>query len=961
MITFKKKKNIFLKRKNVDLDPRIIDKRKVRIGENTTRERTVDILTVELSCFIDQRVLLNEKIADIKVYVDRGDVSIESRRNLFNEAVSPKVKVGNSELNAYTNTSKQKSAKAARKQSKSSKRSKKSNLEFNALTLSRKQITKNLNSVVLDVDNLNQNILASKYSGLRLITKFNVDQYLAGAPIKNIQGRRQTDLELFGKKKQFKIKRTTRKAGRTKKGSRRVLSLNVPRKNRRIRIPSARNFRAVYFSHVKKGIDPIVCFTYPDNQMSLTDRRKGTKTIRKRRKNRMRAYFKKTAESALERNGNESLGFQIFSREATRRNRVYKTQFRVSRRRLLKYSRDTGTINLVYYAFDDAGRRVDSFKQEVQLSKLFATQINPSLDFDINCSRTLDGRVFTKIRNFELHPGRYNVYQKDFSRSQGYERIGFQEAQRNLPIGPRNEIRLVDGKQQKASSPTFSKTKTIFQRTTLNFKRSEYGNTKASSVASQDSVAEQMSCAIYVVQETDTDNANVRITNLSEDVFAILPVKRIARGTRGSDFEPLQIIVDGKFIDQPKVFVNRDSPEDTIDFSFEDVDVQDDTVYEYAVFLYNRSGHKQISGNRFLEKRNDRENLVSTRVNTVKKRPSQSSLDEPSVYVEFEVILDRQEDDVDKIINSIFGDNAALFNDDLKSIKDASNLLYGVRVHRIDTETGEYSFVGSFRGFKQESSGATASTDIPKTYRAIVRDNAPAFSRQIYKFDPYIVPPAQVLDKVFVSLENIVKNKSRSRATLNKLLVSKQKIINRSVISKIGTKYASSNGRRGSISSKKSFLEKNKNDLFLEGTTGDIVYKVLRKTDTDSSVGSLVLQDQSINLLKTLDRDPKTKRFIPKRVFDMEFKVGPIDALVDFYVVVRQENKDPNISIDGAIHSTDRFRKIPKSKKQPFVKYKYLSESNARVGLVRYYLFGVTKSGALLGPGFIGGITMEDD
>ncbi len=959
MITFKKKKNIFLKGSGADLTPRIIDKRKVVIGESTERERTLDILKIELSCFIDQRVLIDEEIADIKVFIDKNTVPLDSRRNLFNEAVTPLIR-SNNELNTYARSPTQMKSAKARRKDKKAKRKERMSLNSKKVVLSRKEITKNINSVVLDVDNLNQNILATKYTGLRKIAKIDIDQYLAGVAIKNIQGKKQTDLELFGQKKKFKIKRNKRRRGRARRGATRSLSLNVPKKNDTFLIPSAESFRSTYFDHVKKGIDPIISFTHADSIMTLEDRRKGTKTIKKNRPDKLRSLFMATADVSLAKRG-EELDFEIFSRKTTRRNRVYKTSFEMSRRRLRKYGRDSGVIKLVYYAFDKEGRRVDVFKQQISISKLFKTEINPSLDFDINASRTLDGRVFSKIKNFELLQGRYNVYQKDFSRSQGYERIGFSDTTRGLKISPKNEVKLVDGKKQKTKRPTFSKTKTVFQRATFNFKKREYGNTRATSVASQEAPAEQMSCSVYVVQEEETQNAIVSVTNISPDVYAVLPVKRVARGTRGNDFKPIQSLDGGVLVDQLKTFVERESTQDAIDLTFLDEDMQEDVIYEYAAFLYNRSGFKQISGNRFLEKRVDRENLVSADVKVIRKDPSASSTDEPTMSVQFEVFLRREEDDVDKIINSIFGDNTALFNDDLKDIKDASNLLYGVRVHRIDTETGECAFVGSFRGFKQKSTMSSASTDIPKEYRAIVKDSAPAFSKQIYKFEPYIIPPAQVLDKVFVSLENIIKNRNRSRSTLNKLLVSKQKILNKAIISEVGTKYASSNGRRGSISSKKGFLEKNKNDLFLEGTTGDITYKALPMGSKDSSVGGLEIQDYSISLLKTLDRQAKTKRFIPKRVFDIEFEVGPVDALVDFYVVVRQENKDPNLSIDGAIHSTDKFRRIPKSRSRPFVKYRYLSESNSRVGLTRYYLFGITKSGNILGPAFIGGLTMEDD
>jgi hypothetical protein len=520
-----------------------------------------------------------------------------------------------------------------------------------------------------------------------------------------------------------------------------------------------------------------------------------------------------------------------------------------------------------------------------------------------------------------------------------------------------NTLTLFEGKNSSTKKVSNSKTNTVFQRVTSFFQNKELSNTKSASVASKEAPAEQMSCSIFVLQDDDPGTVKVSITNTSEDVCAVLPVKRIARGTRGNDFQPLRKLVDNALLPVEKVFINEKEESENITkgFTFKDSDNEDGVVYEYATFLFNRSGHKQISGSRFLEKSVKREELVQVEV---KKSLTQgSSFDRNtntiSNTVKYTLTLNRVEDDVDKIINSIFGDNRALFNDDLASIKDASNLIYGVRVHRIDTVTGEYSFVGSFRGYKQENPVATASTDIPKTYRVEFSDLSPAFSTQIYKFDPFIVPPAQILDKVFQSLENIVKNSNRSASTLNRILVSKQKILNKNVISQIGSKTAiASLPSRGTIVTPAALLEKNKNDLFLEGLTGDIVYDSVSPLGVQAA-NNLEVTDVNVGLVRSLDRNNSDLNFVPKNLADIQFSARSSDITLDFYIVVKKINKDPNIVLEGAIHSRDSSDEK--------TNYRYLTEIKTNVGLIRYYLFGITKNGILLGPQFLGSIMLEGE
>lgn len=958
MITYRKKKRVFLNSQKTDLSPRVVNKRVVteeRPFNNQEVERTYDVLEIELACLIDQRVILDENITDIKVFTSNKTLGeMRQRRNFIIESQEPSGKRDQRSSN-YDRYKKNK--RNRRKETEGQKARRQRNEKESANQLPEFKKRANIINVVYDIDNLNQFATNSRTSGLRFLTKFDVNQILAGIKIKNIQGFKQTDEELFGSKNVFKLERAREKKARRTRKSAQNISLNVSIKN--LSPSNLVNFKSIYLRQVKLGKDPLADFSYTDDSMTLEDRIRGTKKISKKPYSASRELFRAYISNRLNAAPEEDLGFNVLKEKESNRNRVVKTTFEMSRPKIRSLSIETGFLNLIFFAFDRQGRRVDSFEKRVGLQDLFLTEENPILDFEASAVRINRGDIVTKITNQEVQDAHFNLYSKVFSRSQNYFDATFSEENEDFTIRAKNTTKLFDGKTRQNSRPGIPKTKTVFHRVTSNFGEKEIFNTKSASVASLVSEGGELSCSVYVLQDSDEKSADVTISNLSEDVYAVLPVKRKVKGSRGNDFKPVRFLLEGNLVENQKVFVRNDeTTEGEKSFTFVDSDVEDDVVYEYTAFLYTRSGSKQLSGSRFLEKRVDRENLINadvsstaTNITTFDERSNQIK-----TQIDFQVTLNRQEDDVDKIINSIFGDNRSLFNDDLSSIRDAANLLYGVRVHRIDLKTGEYVFVGSFRGFKQQSPADSASTDIPKVYNVKFSDNAPSLSTQIYKIDPYVIPPSQILDKVFTTLEREVKKKNNSRSTLNRFLVSKQKIVNRDVISEIGTKYASPLGKRGAIASKEAFLEKNRGDLFLEGVTGDIVYESVNTLLSNTNTQDLEILKKRINLLKTLDREPQALKYIPKQLASISFNSKKSDILMDFYVVVKQFNKDPNYIIDGAIHSIDLQEDTSEE-----ITYNYLSELKTSVGLVRYYLFGIRKTGDISGPAFLGSVFLEGE
>jgi hypothetical protein len=116
---------------------------------------------------------------------------------------------------------------------------------------------------------------------------------------------------------------------------------------------------------------------------------------------------------------------------------------------------------------------------------------------------------------------------------------------------------------------------------------------------------------------------------------------------------------------------------------------------------------------------------------------------------------------------------------------------------------------------------------------------------------------------------------------------------------------------------------------------------------------NLEVTNNKVGLVRSLDRNNSDLNFVPKNLADIQFSATASDAILDFYIIVKKINKDPNTILDGAIHSRD----LSDEK----TNYRYLTEIKTNVGLIRYYLFCVTKNGILLGPQFLGSIMLEGE
>ena len=893
---------IFKNHNEKDLTPRITRAKNVKIGDSPAAQ----ILNLEFYCFVDQRVTLENKINKIEMFLSRKNI------DQYRREYSP----------------------------------------FDNVDIKNQN---DVNDLLYDYTYVMQDLVAGNQRGLHKLTE--VDPYqrmrskvkILSAPIA-----KQSDIELFGVRKEYKLKRKRRNTRFLSNRERKLKFLNSTVIEEGSHGQNfERKFRRQYNKSVRQGIDPMIYLQESDNYVTVEEMAKGVSKIIKPRKSRLRRNFKKYIQSSAL--NTHDLDFEIIESKVSRRVARLKARVRMNSVLLLGLL-NAGLTNVIVFAYDKDGNRIDSYGYEIDIAKIFDDFLNPILDFDIFSSRNRRGNVNTKVSNDEFNMGTFNLYQKVLNHNQRGTESNFKQNLSFTLIAPRKSINLINGTTTKTQGiPIRNKTKSVFNRVTFNYKGQEIANTKASSVRAAERPAKQINCKVIARCEPENGGISVRAYDFSESVSSFQVVKRKVKGNRSNDFKPVQELIGNSLIDHPRQFFVEGQSKKAGQ-TFFDNDVEDEVIYEYGAILYDSSGAKHVATNRFFEEYVQKDNIVEATMRSLggNLAPGDDNFGNTVVTESFEVILDRKEDDVDKIINSLFGDNRVLFNEDLAQIKDASNLLYGIRVHRIDLSTGESSHVGSFRAFKQQTKDEQPDTDIPKTFRVIFKDTLPAYSRQIYKIEPYVIPPAHVLDKVAEKIKLAATKSASSNSTLNRLLLSKMKILNKNKVSQIGSKYASNKRKKGRISSHQSFIEINKGDLFREGHTGDIIYQSHRPMTEIPPFDAIDLSTSNVSQFFALDRVKRESRFISKNFIRLNFQVDQMDHLVDFYVVLRAENNKSMPVIDGVIHSIDdSIGKTPSS-------YTYLSETNTRVGYLRYYLVAVSKIGQLSGFLTVGDIYLRN-
>lgn len=872
-----------------------------------------------------------------------------------------------------------------------------------------------LNDAIYDMQQINQDGIVEKIQNLIHFTDFELYQYGTSSHLNSDTIRNLTDKEAFGVNTKYQIDpvQTTKTSGRTqssnKKENKYQLNKKELREQKRKQMEVMRKksgtrhvFKNLYNSLIYSGIDPLLYFQDKENTQGFVEAMKGCGSIRKT--NISNHEIRKTFKDYVNANIDLGVGFNIRSIEISNRHVNLKTRVELTLDQLETirqvYGYLSGGVNIIFFAYDKAGNKIDTFDYFVNIGSL-VERIDipkPLVAFENNSVRNRHGEVITTIQNNEKQNINFKTYTKKISNyfSNIYDTF---DSNGTFNIRKKSKIVLKNGKLNIAMRDlSYGTTTPIFLRTIYNYNNTTINNTKTSYVNSVSGGSNiKPYCSFYPVIMNDNSAPHIRVFvgHVSKNIRKITILKRVVtNGNRAPNRKSKEwkLLKDSKFNLQTGKKVTLDSKPNT-KYIFNDYDIDDDVTYEYIAKMYTTSGTIHYSGHSCFEKYTSKGNAVKLRISRVLSDDIGTVADDLlgvsdsttvfSKRVTFDIAVDYKENEIDAVLNSVFQEGYQLYLEEFKEVKDMSNLVFGIKASKINKQTGQILHVGDFKCQKRkvESDLENLQTNV-KTYNISCQVNDLIKTRgdYLYKFSPYIMPPTIVIS----AIKQKIINESQSNGNNNRQIMS-TRLLTQTFNAERNANYASALPRgggsfaggsfpsqrlasayaanistglrrisstaeripgtgilRGQIQPLKQILEAGGNDILVEGITGDIVYH----DDGESYIdmfGNIAIKDimctiNKINHYNKIDNTQHIVSLVKTEYNLLNINVRNNDNFVDFYIILKRENSN-KVTIDGAIHSLDNNLLDNR--------YKFISECNGSFGQIEYFTVPVLKDGTL--------------
>ena len=809
--------------------------------------------------------------------------------------------------------------------------------------------TAQVNKVIYNSGQSTSEMINDAASNLYYLTDFPPFQYASGIGLSDLQTK--SDVEIFGTTDIFEIARKKSFIERARdigldavnpssvfNAWQEGVNLETFSQNLENTISSTPEvFRRHYNQLINSGIDPMSIFDERDSgSVGLVGFLKGCKKINKsqKEKNELRLKIKEYTRA----NYAFSESLNVSKTTTSKKLILLKTTVEYTVEKLLELKNSAGE-NLIIFAKDRSGNKIDSTGYNFDIGRLIAIaqKRKPKIEINVSSIRNRKKQVISNIQNLENKKIDINVYTKKVN---NYYPNVFSEFTKtsDISIEPRQRKTLVDGAESISSGLTrkFSKSCAVFHRYNFNYEDFEISNSRSSYVASDSGSDKLPYCAFYCKSRSNPrPYVQIYVNNVSEEVMSLNVVRRVVNnGNRAPRFSKWKIVTDQDFIPQVNLFTEYDL---NAEYNIRDYDIHDGNTYEYAVKLTTTNGQVHYTGHTSIKKFVQRKDLVDLQVTNqdMSKTVQPGSLN-GTTTVAFTVRMLKKESDVDRILGSIFGDDHELFRNELKEIKDSSNLIFGVKVNKINKTTGQTTHVGDFKARKTSESN-DANEGLQPTVECDIVDVISPFFTYAYEIKPYIIPPSHIIDKVKSKFERGTSLGLVTKSTKSKL----KRLVNRDIlISSVGTKYGSLKNNQGQTSSNKTLIEIEGGDLFSEGLTGDDLYHDVTGKLTEYLTEAQSSITASLKKINYFSDEPESSTNIIKNSFyNLKLRTANQDRLIDFYIILKKENTSKQIFIEGAIHSRDDVL-TNKS-------YNFIVECDGSFGDVEYYTIPVLKNGVL--------------
>jgi hypothetical protein len=583
-----------------------------------------------------------------------------------------------------------------------------------------------------------------------------------------------------------------------------------------------------------------------------------------------------------------------------------KTKVFISRKKLL----DMKTNSNIIFNVNTKNNVVQNVSKKIRIDEILQQEKLENTDFSLGVKRSSKASNLL-VGKSKKEDSSLTIFTKKVNQASLPDREKFKKKD-DIKIDKTNRLK-VKGKAKK--------TQDVFYRGTLNFNNENYSNLKCIVDRSNKRFMQNEPFANIIAElDLSKDAIKINVTDISNNVRSIRVFKQIYSG---NIFKKEKI----PLLDEKGEEVSFKILQEEKSLEFIDYDVFDERAYRYCFECIMNNGELKKGFNTFLEKYEEKSEII-------KFTNVESELTSKGINVSFKV--EKLQEDVDVILDNLFGNLFDLFEDELSKIKDLTGLVYSIEVVRINGNNS--------------SAKTIARVTVDKEGFGSFFDNAPNQKGIFYKLIPRVVPAADIISKVndkislvgknqvFKKLNNVYAAKRKSREAFLKSKTSDSNDVNQTapIISSIGNKFSNRlSFTKGRIVTPENEVEESGFNFFKFSSTGDIAYYNFNSqvgNKLDFVISKAVISEIPHHKSKEKISDAKKMQ---KQFFSFNIGIAG-DENVDFYKFYVKENDD--VYLDGIFNSTDDSGQK---------NYKYLIEQEGSFGKVDYFVVPVFKDGLI--------------
>ena len=720
-------------------------------------------------------------------------------------------------------------------------------------------------------------------------------------------------------------------------------------------------FKKLYLSMIANNDDPAILFQDDFMKTSFKDKRGGLSNVSNKKNDNYQKRFRPIFDNITTQiKSNSEMLYEFDTNIQNENLKTFSTRINISLNKLRSLGNRFFVLLISKNIF---GMNLEAQSYAINLSDIEKQLKINGTSYHIKTARLNNNVSILTAGSSDINNNiDFTLHAKVVSRIKPFEYCYYNTVDSNI-IKRGASVTYKDGTINKNKKrPTFFKpSDNIFYRTTLNYINKAYDNCIAAT--DRGKFKNEMIPRLTVVAKTLKSSMKVEVSYMSNNIAAIRPMKRFFKGkTHVRGQKRFLINTEGEEITN---FVNV---KNTHSVSFEDIEVYRGTCYEYFVECIMLNGEKKIAYSTFIEEFEEPTGSVAfskpivTNDYTPAAPLSEKNYDNVKRRVSVSFNVKKVQNEIDKILQNMFGNLFELFKSDLQEIRDLQGFVVSIEVVRIDLFTGEAETVTKLT---PNENGECDFTDINVPYLNSVR----------YKLIPRVTPALDIISLInekakLISKKEIFKSGRFTRSTNERVRASAQL----NILSKPGNKMATRNAFMRGLIESQTFQFTNANlDFFLNSSTGDIFYFDVQGLDAfkvstnfkvangkvsnisiPSGLQARYASNRTVENFKTQNFKGQdfVNDFTKKRdmkMCDVSFTVSEPDVYVDFYVMFIKENNQ--VYLDGIIHSSDDY--------EASKNYSYLVKHEGSFGIIEYYAVAFYKNGYISLPKLIAAQNIE--